>query len=150
MEPEIKQLLSELKIAEIMYRKISLRLTDQLVKDQMAALTGKKLRFIQDLGRQYDEDMERLHFELSDMIRSECEKQEIVLDQLILRGSEEEIIENCIRKEKRALNIYKRQVEGQNNDDFMTALLASQLAETYNFIQELEGTQIAYNTSITS
>lgn len=141
INPEVKQLVSELKLAEIMYRKTSLRVVDQPVKDQLASLADRKVKFMMSLVKQYDVDMETLMCEVSDMIRPEWEKLEIELDHLLLQGWEKDILDNCIVREKKLVAIYKELVKDAGYDDFMTAMFTSQLSETYDFLNELEDTK---------
>ncbi|UXX79413.1 hypothetical protein N7E81_18840 [Reichenbachiella carrageenanivorans] len=141
INPEVKQLISELKLAEIMYRKTSLRVVDQPVKDQLASLADRKVNFMMGLMKQYDVDIETLMCEVSDMIRPEWEKLEIELDHLLLQGWEKDILDNCILREKKLIEIYKELSQDTGYDDFMTAMFASQLSETYDFLNELEDTK---------
>lgn len=136
-----KQLISELKLAEIMYRKTSIRMTDQPVKDQLATLADRKVKFIMSLVNQYHVKMEELMYEVSDTIRPEWEKLEIEMDHLLLQGWEKDILDNCIDREKNILGYYKELSQDSSYDDFMTELLTSQLSETYDFINELEDTK---------
>lgn len=140
----VKQLISELKLAEIMYRKTSIRMTDQPVKDQLAFLADRKVKFIMSTVSQYDVKMEQLMYEVSDEIRPEWEKQEIEMDHLLLQGWEKDILDNCIKREKQLLTYYKELSQDNTYDDFMTELFTSQLSETYDFINELEDTKEIY------
>lgn len=141
---KVKQLLSELKLAEIMYRKISIRMTDQPVKDQLAGLADRKVKFMMSIVNQYDEKMESLMYEISDTIRPEWEKLEIEMDHLLLQGWEKDILDNCISREKQILGFYKELSQDSAYDDFMTELFTSHLSETYDFINELEDTKEIY------
>lgn len=141
---KIKQLISELKLAEIMYRKTSIRMTDQPVKDQLATLADRKVKFIMSLVGQYDVPLESLMYEVSDEIRPEWEKLEIEMDHLLLQGWEKDILDNCIAREKQILTYYKELSQDAAYDDFMTELFTSHLSETYDFINELEDTKEVY------
>ncbi|MEP2026653.1 MAG: hypothetical protein ABJH98_12790 [Reichenbachiella sp.] len=141
---KIKQLISELKLAEIMFRKTSIRMTDQPVKDQLATLADRKVKFIMSIVNQYDVKLETLMYEVSDSIRPEWEKLEIKMDHLLLQGWEKDILDNCIDREKKILSYYKDLSQDSSYDDFMTELFTSQLSETYDFINELEDTKEVY------
>ncbi|SMD32798.1 hypothetical protein SAMN04488029_1149 [Reichenbachiella faecimaris] len=141
---KIKQLISELKLAEILYRKTSIRVTDQPVKDQLATLADNKVKFMMSIVNQFDVKMEELMYEVSDTIRPDWEKLEIKMDHLLLQGWEKDILDNCIAREKNLLSAYKELSQDAIYDDFMTELFTSQLSETYDFINELEETKAIY------
>lgn len=146
MDIRIKQLIGELKLAEITYRMSSLRMSDQPVKDQLITLAEGKIKFIKGITDQHDQTFERLMLEVLDMIKPEHDRLKVELDHLLMQGWETEILDNCLEREAKIEKLYKQHLSDQQFDDFIKALLMSQLADTADIMAELEETKEVFES----
>ncbi|WP_456458905.1 hypothetical protein [Reichenbachiella sp.] len=146
MDIRIKQLIGELKLAEITYRMSSLRMSDQPAKDQLITLAERKMKFIKGIIDQHDETFERLMLEVLVMVKPEHDKLEIELDHLLLQGWETEILDYCLDRENKIEKLYKQLITDAQYDEFLKALLMSQLTDTADIINELEDTKAVFES----
>ncbi|WP_422359959.1 hypothetical protein [Reichenbachiella sp.] len=146
MEIRIKQLIGELKLAEITYRMSSLRMSDQPVKDQLITLAERKMKFMKSFVDQHEETFERMMLEVLDTIKPEHDKLEIELDHVLLQGWETEILDYCLERERKIEKLYKELITDPQYDDFLKALLMSQLTDTTDIMNELEDTKAVFES----
>ncbi|UXP33727.1 hypothetical protein N6H18_07145 [Reichenbachiella agarivorans] len=147
LTPELQNLIDKLVLAREIYCKASSRVHDEPMTEQILMLADRKTKFIEDISKLVEVDIEHHNLSLANRLKATLEKIGIEVEHILIQNNEGEILSFLVRREEELIEMYRTLLRSNDKeyDVFLKSLLENQLSETCLLLSELEETKEAYN-----